>query len=265
MWLSPDQTRAEGRWFWGQYQEFGIDVELRRPSPGAMLLGIDRQSVKIGSQSVSVQLIGENIPARVTPRDLNLGQGINVRRILSHSSKELVVEVDVASNAALGARDVSLFDAILEAALVVYDRVDYIRATPESSMAAFGSSKYPRGFQVFEAIGYQRGPDGKPHTADDLELGPVDVTWSMEVFYALDASGNDKVGEVTPGGLLVPSQENPGANYDIWVVATATKEMNQEGTPLVGKGYVVVTVPEYTFNGHHYVRDLERWIEDGAW
>ena len=265
MWLSPDQTRAEGRWFWGQYQEFGIDVELRRPSPGAMLLGIDRPSLKIGSQSVSIRLIGDNIPAQVTPRDLNLGQGINVRHILSHSSKELVVEVDVATNAAPGPRDIRLFDTVLEAALAVYDRVDYIKATPESSMAAFGSSKYPRGFQVFEAIGYQRGPDGKPHTADDLELGPVDVTWSMEVFYALDASGNDKVGKVTPGGLLVPSPENPGANYDIWVVATAAKEMNKEGTPLVGKGYVVVTVPEYTFNGHHYVRDLERWIEDGAW
>ncbi len=265
MWLSPDQTRAEGRWFWGQYQEFGIDVELRRPSPGAMLLGVDRPSLKSGSQSVSVRLIGDNIPAQVTPRDLNLGQGINVRHILSHSSKELVVEVGVATNAAPGPRDIRLFDTVLETALAVYDRVDYIKATPESSMAAFGSSKYPRGFQVFEAIGYQRGPDGKPHTADDLELGPVDVTWSMEVFYALDASGNDKVGKVTPGGLLVPSPENPGANYDIWVVATAAREMNKEGTPLVGKGYVVVTVPEYTFNGHHYVRDLERWIEDGAW
>lgn len=265
IWLSPDQTRAEGRWFWGQYQEFGVDVELRRPSHGVTLLGIDRQSLKIGSQAISVRLIGDNIPAQVKPGDLNLGQGIILRRILSHSSKEVLVEVDIAANAASGTRDVGLFGSVLKAALAIYDRVDYIKVTPESSMAAFGSSKYPRGFQAFEAIGYQRGPDGKPHTADDLELGPVDVTWSMEVFYALDAGDNDKVGKVTPGGLLVPAAENPGANYDIWTVATAVKEMNHDGSPLVGKGYVVVTVPEYTFNGRHYVRDLERWIEDGAW
>ncbi len=30
MWISPDQSAAEGRWFWGQYQEFGFDVKLQR-------------------------------------------------------------------------------------------------------------------------------------------------------------------------------------------------------------------------------------------
>ena len=28
MWISPDQTSGEGRWFWGEYQEFGLDVKL---------------------------------------------------------------------------------------------------------------------------------------------------------------------------------------------------------------------------------------------
>ena len=27
MWISPDQSQAEGRWFWGEYQEFGIRRE----------------------------------------------------------------------------------------------------------------------------------------------------------------------------------------------------------------------------------------------
>lgn len=38
MWFSPDQKSAEGRWFWGEYHEFGFDVKLTRagtppPSP----------------------------------------------------------------------------------------------------------------------------------------------------------------------------------------------------------------------------------------
>jgi quinohemoprotein amine dehydrogenase len=32
MWIAPDQSAAEGRWFWGSYQEFGFDVKLRRAS-----------------------------------------------------------------------------------------------------------------------------------------------------------------------------------------------------------------------------------------
>ena len=34
LWISPDQSSAEGRWFWGEYQEFGFDVKLERASHG---------------------------------------------------------------------------------------------------------------------------------------------------------------------------------------------------------------------------------------
>ena len=30
MMLSKDQSEFKGRWFWGEYQEFGMDVTLRR-------------------------------------------------------------------------------------------------------------------------------------------------------------------------------------------------------------------------------------------
>ena len=69
--------------------------------------------------------------------------------------------------------------------------MDYVKVTPDSALAAFGDPTHSRGYQQFEAIGYQRGPDGKAHTADDLELGPLspdDTSWSMEVFYAAPAA-----------------------------------------------------------------------------
>ena len=47
----------------------------------------------------------------------------------------------------------------------------------------------------------------------------------------------------------------------MWVIATAKDE--KESRPLVGKSYLVVTVPMYTFGGRRYVRDLDRWIDDG--
>src|SRR5262249_3619023 len=197
--------------------------------------------------------------------DLNLGSGVTVTRIVTLDSHQIVAEVDVAMDAASGKRDASVKSAIVHGAFAVYDRMDYIKVTHESSMAGFGSAKFARGYEQFEAIGYHRGPDGRAHTADGLELGPVDANWSMEVFYAVNADGNDKVASVSQNGLLTPAAANPGVNSDIWVIATALHEVDKDIRPLTGKGYVVIAIPEYTFNGRHYVRDLDRWIEEGTW
>jgi quinohemoprotein amine dehydrogenase len=136
-----------------------------------------------------------------------------------------------------------------------------VKVTPESSLATFSSEVYARGVQQFEAIGCHRGADGRLHTADDLELGPIQAAWSMEVFYETDPSKHDRVGTISPTGFFMPAAANPGTNFDVWIIATATAEHGQDGKPLVGKGYLVVTVPTYTFEGRTYVRELGRWVE----
>ena len=254
LWISPDQSQAEGRWFWGQYQEFGVDVKLRRASADPTLIGVDRKALKIGSQSNRIRLLGDNLPAQVDPSDLDLGSGVKVRRIVSHTQSEVVAEVDVAADAVPGKRDVALNRSVLQGAIAVYDRVDYIKVVPESALARLGSETHPKGYQQFDAIGYQRGADGKPHTADDVELGPVDVTWSVEEFYAVYGDDDkDFVGTLSPTGLFTPASDGPNPkrkfsrnNYgDVWVVATAKNEKDEYGKPLVGKSYLVVTVPMY--------------------
>jgi quinohemoprotein amine dehydrogenase len=263
LWIAPDQATAEGRWFWGEYQEFGFDVKLRRPSADPMLTVVDRSSLKTGSQANRIRLIGDSLPSQVTPADLKFGPGVSVRRIVSRTASEVVAEVDVAADARPGKRDVALGRSVLPGALAIYDRVDYIKAAPESAMAAFGNRTHARGYQQFEAIGYQNGPDGKAHTDDDVELGPVDVTWSMEVFYAAQGANSDVVGKVGSTGFFTPVSDGPNNNFDVWITAAAKSEKDKNGKPLVGKAYLVVTVPTYTFNGRQYVRDLDRWVDDG--
>jgi len=254
MWVSPDQLKAEGRWFWGQYQEFGLDVHMERASTDATLIAADRTALKAGSQGARVRLIGDNLPAQLAASDLEFGSGVTVRRIASHSSTEVVAEVDVAANAVPGKRDIALRRSVLQSAIAVYDRIDYIKVSPDSALARLGSERHPKGYQQFEAIGYQRGADGKPHTADDVELGPIDATWSVEEFYS--TYGDDDrnfVGTLSPTGLFTPASDGPNPkrkfmrnNYgDIWVVATAKNEKGADGRPLVGKSYLVVTVPMY--------------------
>jgi quinohemoprotein amine dehydrogenase len=266
LWIAPDQSTAEGRWFWGQYQEFGFDVKLRRASADPTLLLVQGSSLKAGSEANRVRLIGDHFPAQVAPADLDFGPGVKVRRVVSSTPAEVVAEVDTASDAALGKRDVKLLSSAAPGAIAIYDRVDYIKVVPDSAMAAFGDLTHARGYQQFEAIGYQRGPDGKAHTADDLELGPLsanDATWSMEIFYAAPGSNTDFVGKVSPSGFFTPAVDSPNNNFDVWVVATAKDEKDKNGKPLAGKAYMVVTVPMYTLGGRRYVRDLDRWIDAG--
>jgi quinohemoprotein amine dehydrogenase len=259
---APDQSSAEGRWFWGQYQELGFDIKLQRASANATLLGVDRPLLKTGSQANRVRLFGDHFPAPIAPRDLDFGPGVTVRRIVSNNASEIIVEVDVAPRAPVGKRKIALRRSVLPNAVAVFEHVDYIKVTPESSLAAFGDPTRPRGYQQFEAIGCLNGPDGKRHSDDDVELGPVDVTWSIKIFYESDGR-TDSVGVMSPTGLFVPNANSPKNNFDVWVIAEAKTDKDPDGQPLVGKGYLVVTVPFYVFNGRRYVREFDRWVDDG--
>jgi len=124
-------------------------------------------------------------------------------------------------------------------------------------MARLGGDEkdvHPRGYQQLDAVAFQRGEDGKIHTADDIELGPVDVTWSVEEFYAVFGDDDKEfVGSLDSKGLFTPNIDGPNPqrkfgrnNYgDVWVVATAKTEKDKDGKPLSAKAYLVVTVPTY--------------------
>ena len=254
MWVSADQSTAEGRWFWGEYQEFGFDVKMQRASADPTLIGVDRSLLKAGTQGMRIRLIAESLPAQIAASDLDFGTGVSVKRIVSHTPTEVVADVDVAADAVPGKRDIAFKRSVLQSAISVYDRIDYVKVTPDSALAHLGSEKHPKGYQQFEAIAYQRGADGKPHTADDVELGPIDVNWSVEEFYSTYGDDDREfVGALSNTGLFTPSSDGPNPqrkfsrnNYgDVWVVATAKDEKDKDGRPLSGKSYLVVTVPTY--------------------
>jgi quinohemoprotein amine dehydrogenase len=261
--IAPDQSTAEGRWFWGQYQEFEFNVKLRRASSEPTLIGVDRSSLKTGSIATRIRLTGDSFPDKISDTDLDFGSGVTVRSIVSHSPSEIVAEVDVAPDARLGKRSVAFRASEMLDALAIYDRIDYIKVSPDSIVSAFGDKTHPKGYQQFEAIGYQRGADNKLHTADDVALGPVNVSWSVQVFHEAEGTSSDLVGTMSPEGLFTPATDNPNINFDTWVVATATGEKDQKDKPLEGKSYMVVTIPTYTINGRRYVRELGRWVDDG--
>jgi quinohemoprotein amine dehydrogenase len=254
MMLSRDQSRLEGRWFWGAYDEFGIDVTLQRAGADPVVLAVDRTALQTGAAAERIEIYGHNLPAGLAPADLDFGAGVAVRRLVSQSAASVVAQVDVAPDALPGPRDVSVRGAAAPSAFAVYDRIDYLKVIPEAALARLGGAAgHPKGFQQFEAVAFHRGLDGKPHTPDDVSLGPIDVAWSVEEFYSTYGDDDKEfVGVLSPSGLFTPAIEGPNPqrrfarnNYgDVWVVATS-REKDRSDKPLTGRAHLVVTIPIY--------------------
>lgn len=255
MMVSRDQSQIDGRWFWGGYDEFGMDITLRRAGTEPALLAVDRTALHAGSAGQQVRLFSDNLPDGLSPADVDFGSGVSVKQVRRASSTELSVEVDVAKDAILGKRDVAVRRAVLTGAVAVYDKVDYVKVTPEAALARLGGAGHPKGYQQFEASAWNRGPDNKPRTNDDVDLGPVDVEWSVEEFLATYGDDDrDFVGKLSPTGLFTPAEEGPNPkrqfarnNYgDIWVVATYKPEgAEKDAKPITGRAHLVVSIPLY--------------------
>jgi len=204
-------------------------------------------------QTQRIRLLGDSLPAQIAPSDLTFGSGVTVRRIVSRTPQDVVAEVDVAANAIPGRRDIALGSSILPNAIAVYDKVDYIKVIPETGVSRLGgASQHPKGYQQFEVMAYNRGIDNKVSTADDIEIGPVSVAWSVEEFpERFDDDDKRFVGALDANGLFTPAPDGPNPerkqsanNYgNVWVVATAQNEKDRYGKPLVGKSYLVVVPP----------------------
>ena len=147
----------------------------------------------------------------------------------------------------MGGRDLFVGGVSLADAIQVHDGVDRLEVTPRAGMARIGGGAFPKGYQAYDAIGWDDGPDGEPNTEDDLRLGRVPVTWSMEEYTAtFDDDDIRYVGALGPDGIFTPAIDGPNADRagnrnnvgDVWVVAT------HEGG-LRARAHLIVTVPLY--------------------
>jgi quinohemoprotein amine dehydrogenase len=252
MMVDRDWQTVSGRWFNGSYDEHGLDVRLVRIGRETIVSGLDRAALRKGAPAETVRLFGANLPVNVAPRDVDFGRGVTVSRVVSATADVLSVEVSVAPDAPIGVHDVFVTGVAARTAVAVYDKVDAIKVTPGWGLARVGGVVFPKMFAQFEAIGFSNGPDGKPDTKDDLNLGPVEASWTIEEYTATyDDDDRKFVGEVAnTTGLFTPALDGPNPARsgnrnnvgDVWVVAT---HKPATGEPLRGRGHLVVTVPLY--------------------
>jgi quinohemoprotein amine dehydrogenase len=255
--IDRDWRRASGRWFSGAYDEFGVDVRLARVGNDPVVLGVAESRIRGGGASQEVHVLGVNLPTQVAPGDLNFGPGITVDRVVSAAPDRLTVAVSVAPTTGIGRRAVFLAGATGEAEVAVFSTIDFIKVLPQAGMARVGGANFPKQFQQFEAVAFANGPDGKPNTKDDVDLGLVDPSWSIEEYTATyDDDDKDFVGTIDAStGLFTPNVDGPnpkrknGANNygDVWAVATyqAPAAGSAPAKTLKARAHLLVTVPLY--------------------
>lgn len=255
--VDRDWRHASGRWFTGAYEELGVDVRLERVDAEPIILAVAEPRIRSGAGGQEVHLFGVNLPARLTPADLNFGPGVTVDRIVSAAADQMTVAVSVAPGATPGRRTVFVGGARGDVSIAVYDTIDFVKVLPQAGLARVGGANFPKQLQQFEAAAFANGPDGKPNTKDDIDLGIVDAAWSIEEYTATyDDDDKDFVGTIDEKtGLFTPNLDGPNPkrkhgtnNYgDVWVVASFNAPLTPSAAPrlLKGRAHLLVTVPIY--------------------
>lgn len=250
--VEPGWQEMSGRWFRGGYDEFGIDISAQRISGGTVVAGVVPKALKRGARDVELTVFGANLPRSVSTGAIDFGPGITATRVVRSSPDEIVVRVNVDSAARVGNRDLVVGGASLKEAVVAYDKVDRIRVAPNSNMARVGGVRFPKQFAQFEALGISYGPDGKPDTADDISVGTVPVTWSLEE-YGVTFKDDDVrwVGSLDQRGVFTPAVDGPNPDRagsrnnigDVYVVASYQPPGGAR--PIKARSLLIVTVPLY--------------------
>ncbi len=253
MFVEPGWEEMSGRWFTGGYDELGMDVSLKKLGANPVLLGVAPRAVRVGTRGQDLTIFGANLPKSVVPTSIDFGPGVSIERVVRATPDSITVRVNVDSTAAVGKRDLFAAGVSLRDGAVVFDQISRIKVVPLAGLARVGGVVFPKQLQQFDAIAYWNGPDGKPDTDDDLEIGRVNANWSLEEYSVTYDDDDVKfVGAVDQSGLFTPNVDGPNPQRssnrnnvgDVWVVATY-QPPGKAARPLRARAQLIVTVPLY--------------------
>jgi quinohemoprotein amine dehydrogenase len=253
MFVEPGWEEMSGRWFTGGYEEIGMDVSLKKVGANPQVTGVAPRAMHVGARAQDVTIFGANLPRTPTPGTIDFGPGMTVERVVRATPDSITVRVNVDSAAAIGKRDLYIAGASLRDAAVVFNQISRIKVAPLAGLARVGGNVFPKQLQQFDAIAYYNGPDGKPDTDDDIEIGRVNATWGLEEYgVTYDDDDVKFVGSVDQTGLFTPNLDGPNPARsssrnnvgDVWVVASY-QPPDKGARPLKARAQLVVTVPLY--------------------
>lgn len=211
------------------------------------ILSVMPKALKAGTKGATVTVVGTGLS-----KEVSLGDGVTVKKVVSSTPTKVVVAVDVSDKAATGYRSAKSGGATADMLFAVYASVDYIKVVPSPAMSRTGGVGYAvKQLVQFDAMAASKGADGVAGNADDIEIGRVPAEWNVVELAANNEDHDvDFVGKIDRNGLFTPGDEGPNPKRfmqennlgDVWVTADYSAP---GGGKLSARGYLLATIPLY--------------------
>jgi quinohemoprotein amine dehydrogenase len=247
--IDKQNNSFEGRMFEVVHPEEGSMIKgLYTKSLMSSILSVSPKSLKTGTIT-TLTIIGNNLNGKI-----NLPQGVSIKEIIKSDKYKIILSVYTSKNSKTNVGNISIGNLVAKNILTTYTSVDSIKVEPSYAIARVGDGggKTPKQHAIFEAYGFNSGLDGKIGTKDDIALGVVNSTWSIEGFDDIAKADKDTLfaGKIdSSNGRFTPSFAglNPKRKFstnnagNLKVIASH----NDAGKTVKGQSHMIVTIQRW--------------------
>ena len=253
--LDAQSMGFSGKW-WAVVQDanaFGQEKFYKTDAPARIFALFPAAFASGKGKDQPLTLTGVSLPKSVGPSDIKSSDPqVRITAVSKTDNGNLACRVSIGKRAATGKVTLTLQGVAIDHQLVVYDKIDSIRIRPDIGRArvSSGAAYPPQGVQ-FVARGIHNGADGKPGTADDLALEPVDADWWLEEEKTREADDDMQYlsapiagGLYTPVTTYAPIESRHQRREGVGLIAVGAR-VNIDGEILKDRVRLVVTVPDF--------------------
>lgn len=241
---APDGMSMQGRSFERDDEIIGGSVTAVK---GNAITALYPSYIKQGQQT-RVVIAGSNLKGDVT-----LPKGVKLVKLISRSSNRIELQIEASKRAPVGSFGISVGNSTLANALAVYDKVARVEITPSESIARIGGGggPIPKQKSAYRALTFAAGKDGQAGTDDDVRLGYMPASWTLQPFDEIAEHDNDLAyaGTIDANGIFTPGDAglNPARKMstnnvgNLSVVGTVM----DGGHSVQGSAHLLVTVQKF--------------------
>ncbi|ADZ70913.1 quinohemoprotein amine dehydrogenase subunit alpha [Polymorphum gilvum] len=239
--LAEDGATVAGRQFLHAEDSLGAPFRAVRAGGAPAIAGVVPSTLVAGSPA-TVQVVGTGLESASLSGTLQASGG---------TANAFGIALDVSPAAgADGPVAVASGPATADAALAVYSRIDSLRVEPAYAVARVGGGGGSAGKVParFEAIGYWNGPDGEPGTDDDVRIGAVPASWSVEPFNeeAETLKDVEHAGAMDEtSGIFMPAVAGPNPDRPFSTNNAGNLKVLARSGEAAGEAQLIVTVQRW--------------------
>ncbi len=236
-----------GRWFGAVHPERGGTMSAYRETDHQpRIMQISQRYLHVGD-TAQIEIDGTGLSG-----EPQLGAGVHVLRVISHSPERVVVLASADGDAAPGARTVSVGAAKADGGFVIYRDIAFVKIVPDDAIARVGDNggPLPAVSAQFEAVGYLLLPDGgKGEQA--VRIGVFPAEWSVNNYSAGAAAREDTrfAGRIGATGEFYPAGAGPNPKRrfggDNIGNIRVSGRIADHGQSISGDAHLIVTVQRW--------------------